>query len=116
MGVAHAVTIVLLAFALYSRAIASEALRPFTINEIRTLLSEKETRTPAQKKMDSHLIYFAKQKRHEAITSAVKTLRTDVQSDAESQVLLDIKATVSENLLELVAHLGGTVVNHFCQV
>jgi hypothetical protein len=81
--------------------------------QIQALLAEKEARTPAQKKMDSQLVYFAKQRRGEVIAAAAPRLTPDVKADAQDRVLVDLNATVSSELLDAITRGGGTVVNHF---
>src|ERR1044071_7563701 len=43
--------------------------------QIQALIEEKESRTPAQQKMDSQLVYTVKQNRGQAIANGVQTLR-----------------------------------------
>ena len=65
--------------------IADSALR-----QIEALQLEKESRTPAQQKMDSQLIYAAKQSRHEAIASGVPLLQVAVEFAPDGRILVDI--------------------------
>src|SRR6185503_6038750 len=63
--------------------------------------------------MDSQLIYFARQNRGQAISSAVSGLRTNVRPENDGRVLVDIKATVTNDLLNFIVQSGGVVVNQF---
>lgn len=92
---------------------AAEPINAATQAQIESLMEEKAARTPAERKMDSQLVYFAKLSRNQAIASAVPTLTTDVMANADNRVLLDLKATVSEGLLNFIVQSGGVVVNHF---
>ncbi len=98
---------------LLGKAFAAESIGANTQAQIASLLVEKESRTPAQRKLDSQLIYFSKQTRNQAITPAVVALQTSIEADAVKRVLVDIKATVSQPLLDFIAASGGLVVNEF---
>ncbi|WP_395739382.1 choice-of-anchor D domain-containing protein [Prosthecobacter sp.] len=89
-----------------------EPLKEITLKQIEALMAEKETRTPAQIKMDSALIYLVKDSRGEKIAGAPQ-LQLDVQPDARGLVEVDITATVSPELLAAIQSSGGVVVNHF---
>ena len=92
---------------------AAEEIGSAAKTQIQALLAEKEGRTPAQKKMDSQLVYFAKQRRKEVIAAAASKLVADVKADAEDRVLVDLNATVSAELFDAITRGGGTIVNHF---
>jgi len=90
---------------------AGPAISDAAKGQISALLAEKTGRTHAQKKMDSQLVYAVKQNRNEAISAAVPTLPVKVDTDAQNRVLLDIKATVSQGLLDFIVQSGGAVVS-----
>jgi hypothetical protein len=77
--------------------------------QMRELAEEKDARTPAQKKIDSQLIYALKQKRGE--NRGVPTARVDIKLDAEGKTLVDITCPVSEQLVASIEQLGGEVVS-----
>ena len=60
------------------------------MRQIQALIEEKESRTPAQQKMDSQLVYSVKQNRGQAIANGVQTLRTRVVIDANGKTVVDI--------------------------
>jgi len=70
--------------------------------------SGEESRTFAQKKIDSQLLYAATQKRGEKITNDVGNLEVNVNDD-EKDWSVDIRANVSRDLLKSIALLGGEV-------
>ena len=90
----------------------AEGLKSITRTQIEALLAEKATRTPAQRKMDSQLVYFAKQNRKEIYAAAATKHKPDVRSDNRGRVLVDIQAVVSQDLLDRITQGGGTVVRH----
>src|SRR5436853_7892014 len=80
---------------------SAQQLQPNAINQIKSLMQEKELRTPAQKKMDSHLIYGAKMGRGERITSDVITLEENLNRDARGLVLVDIHGKINDAILKV---------------
>lgn len=90
---------------------AAEDLHPLTRAHIESLLEEKAARSPAERKLDSQLVYFAKQSRNLPITSAVPRLELPVQANAAGRVLVDIRAAVSEELLAAIADADGEVMS-----
>jgi len=80
--------------------------------QIDALIREKESRTGAQRKMDSQLIYELKMRRGAMIAEGVRTLETNVPSNAQGKVVLDLKATkVSDALLNQLRTYGADIVN-----
>jgi hypothetical protein len=82
--------------------------------QIAALLADKSSRTPAQRKLDSNLLWKIKQLRREPIaTTTVSSLRTDVALDLSGQTTVDITADVSAALLAQIRSLGGAIVSVF---
>lgn len=81
------------------------------LRQIESLLAEKTSRSPAQKKIGSHLLYTLKRQRGDALFQALPDLRTSVELDRDGRVLVDIRADVNEALLAYIEVLGGTVIN-----
>lgn len=78
--------------------------------QIQSLLNEKASRTPAQQKIDSQLLYAIKQQRGEAISPQVQGLAVGVEIKDTGLTLVDIKANVTKALLSKIAALGGNIV------
>lgn len=70
---------------------------------------EKESRTPARRKLDSQLLYALYERRGERGRRG--TPKSDVEVDARGRVFVDIRARVSKSLLARVRRLGGEVVS-----
>jgi hypothetical protein len=83
--------------------------------QIRALLDEKATRTPAQRKMESQLIHAVKQHRGEPFVPGAPNLELDLKLEVDGRVLVDITGTVTPELLALVAQGGGQVLSSFPQ-
>ncbi|HLX59997.1 MAG TPA: S8 family serine peptidase [Planctomycetota bacterium] len=91
---------------------AAEALPQKTLDQIASLQEEKANRTPAQKKMDSQLIYAAKLKAGRPIANGITDLTPDLGYQPDGRVLVDIDAAdVSPQLLNHIATLGGNVIS-----
>src|SRR2546421_11896798 len=72
------------------------------LEEIRALLDEKASWTPAQSKMESQLIHAMKSNRGQAFAAKAKNVQTDVALQPDGRVLVDIKANVTPRLLALI--------------
>jgi hypothetical protein len=84
-----------------------------TVDEqIIALLLEKETRTSDQQKLDSQLWYALQASRGQALQGVPEVYATatdTVQMDASGFARVDISAAVSDDLLNQIAELGGSV-------
>ena len=76
----------------------SGGLSPQVAAQMDALMAEKASRTPAQRKMDSQLVYAAKMARGEQIAPNVATLRVSFSDVNERGVVLDVRADVSDGL------------------
>jgi hypothetical protein len=74
-----------------------------------TVLDEKSSRTAAQKKIDSQLLYALKQKRGER--RGVPTERINIDLDQKGRALVDITARVSPQVTSQIRKLGGIVIS-----
>jgi hypothetical protein len=72
---------------------------------------EKDSRTPAQQKMDSQLLYEVYRARGLAARKQVPPGPTGVKTDPRGRALVDIRAEVTPALQEKVRKLGGTIVD-----
>jgi subtilisin family serine protease len=91
--------------------------------QIKSLLDEKNSRSPAQKKIDSRLLYTMKARRGEAMTKGgeVRSLRSTAEiskdlsnTDQQARILVDIRSASggapANELIENIAKLGGEVI------
>lgn len=88
-------------------------LPPAAIAQIQALIAEKEARTPAQKKIDSQLLYAARRAGRRPIANGVATLETDVQVDSDGMVEVEIRARMGRGIEALVREAGGKVIRSF---
>jgi hypothetical protein len=77
--------------------------------------SEKESRTTAQQKIDSRLLYEIYRKRGQAEEKNVPPDATRVRLDKSDRALVDIRAAVTPALIAKVKKTGATVVSSSAQ-
>src|SRR5262245_41999152 len=88
------------------------AMSPVALAQIEALLKEKDSRTGAQRKMDSQLIYALKMWRGAMIAEGVRTLETNMRYNNQGKMTLDLKVTrVSDALLIQLQSYGADIVN-----
>jgi uncharacterized repeat protein (TIGR01451 family) len=80
--------------------------------QIQALETEKATRTPAQKKMDSNLLYALKMATGKEIAPGVARMETGVTVQ-EGFVEVDIRTSATEDVATLVKKLGGRDIASF---
>ena len=85
------------------------------LNQIDALMREKKSWNHAQCKIDTHLLLAAKRRLARPLTAGLPQLRSVGNIDSSQNVLVDIKASVSTELLEGIVAVGGTVVNSHAQ-
>lgn len=83
--------------------------------QIQSLIEEKNARTPVQQKIDSNLLYAAKMRRGELITSRVPTLEVNVGDNGNGIVTVDISADVSPKLLARFREMGAYIESSWVQ-
>src|SRR5688572_3572103 len=77
---------------------AADPISESAQTEIAALIAEKNGRTPAQRKMDSQLVYFLKQKQNAVSLEAVPNLETAVEADENDRVLVDVGGTITDKM------------------
>ncbi len=78
------------------------------------LFAEKDARTPAQNKLDSHLLYGARKHRGESPVPGIETLQVDVPAmDEKGRVTVEIRGNVTGDLLAEIDKLGGKTLSSF---
>lgn len=85
------------------------------LRQIQALDAEKASRTPAQRKIDSQLLYATKMNRGEAIAAGIETLEVNVGADPAGRVVVDISAKVDDSLLATLHRMGVETSHVFPQ-
>jgi len=83
----------------------------FCESRVDSFSQEKESRTPAQQKIDSQLLYAIYQMRGEAEKKGTPTEPIPLKKDANGRVLIDIRSPVTKKLQSLIRSLKGKVVS-----
>ena len=73
--------------------------------------TEKESRTPAQQKINSQLLYEIYRLRGQADRKGVPPGPTGVKIDARRRALIDVRAPVTAELQKKIRRLGGAVLS-----
>ena len=82
----------------------------FAANQINALNQEKISRTPAQRKIDSNVLYTLRMMDGLAAAPGVQYLETGVELDANNNIAVDIVANVSESLLNMLSDAGALIL------
>src|SRR4029450_436768 len=93
---------------LLAQARGGEALR-----QIAALRAEKEARTPSERKLDTALLYAYRREKGEPMVAGLPDLpRVAAGANVkDGMVVVDVRADVTDELLQAVADLGGSVDN-----
>lgn len=86
-----------------------QKIGPEAARQIGEIAAAKRARTPAQRKMDTQLLYALKQKRGEA--RGVPSAPVELDLDERGRTLVDITAVVTPRLISKVTKLGAEVVS-----
>jgi hypothetical protein len=74
---------------------------------------EKGTRTPAQKKIDSQLLYALYRQRGEAESKGVPPGELSVRFDDKGRAIVSIRARVTKTVLAKIKSTGGKIISSF---
>src|SRR5262249_4300429 len=88
---------------------AAGGLSPEVIAQIDAIEREKEARTPAERKVDSQLLYALRAAQGLAAVNGVPSLQTDIPTDTTGRVVVDITTQAAAALQGDVAARGGAV-------
>jgi len=98
-----------------SQAPGSPILAPKALKEtekgLQALQADKAQRTPTQQKLDCQLLFAARLKATGIVHPAAPMLRPAVKAEADGRIKVDIKGTVTPDLLAAIANAGGTVLS-----
>jgi len=81
------------------------------IQQIDALEQDKQTRTPAQVKISSHLIYTARMLQGQQAAPGIPVLHTNLELDEQNNMLVDMKAYVSDDLLQRLRSAGIRIIS-----
>jgi Subtilase family len=83
---------------------------PMAAQQILSLQQEKASRTAAQQKIDSNVLYTIRMLAGQAAAPGVPYLYTGVDLDVNNHIVVDIVANVTDELLQQITGAGGAVL------
>ena len=89
---------------------AISGLSSQAVAQLQALLADKRTRTPAQRKIDSQLLYESRIARGQAIAAGIAAIETGVRTEPDGRVVVHVRAAVSNALLTQIQSLGADVI------
>jgi hypothetical protein len=91
----------------------AEELPERAAQQIRAFLTEKASRTPAQRKLATALLYASRESRGLAMVQGLPPLRRIADRagvEPDGMIVVDVKGEVTAALLQRVADIGGRIV------
>ena len=94
---------------------ATQQLSASAQQQIRAIVADKQTRTVAQRKISSSLLYAVKARRGERLAASVPALRSRVLVAADGRVDVEISGQATKDLVETIEKIGGEILyGHDC--
>ena len=78
--------------------------------QVQLLMQEKASRTPAQRKIDSNVLYTIRMMRGQQAAPGVTSLYTGIDLDQNNRIIVDIIADVTDTLLQQLESSGALVM------
>ncbi|MEJ7737987.1 MAG: choice-of-anchor Q domain-containing protein [Chitinophagaceae bacterium] len=94
----------------FSANLALAQIQPEALRQIQLILQEKESRTPAQRKIDSRLLQAARETRGLKMTEGVNLEPAKLNMDNQGNIDVDVSAVVSDALIGKIEALGGRII------
>jgi hypothetical protein len=88
---------------------ANHLISPSLSAQLAAVKAEKESRTPAERKIDGQLLYVEKKAAKVPLPAHFPNLQTGIKVDATGQVVVDVRGRMSTALLQNVRAEGGQV-------
>src|SRR6185369_13091772 len=95
-------------FAAFATALSASAdgIGTNALRQIQALIQEKDSRTAAQLKLESQLLYALKLSRNQPLAAGITNLQFLPVPDANGKIEVDLTATVSTALLKFIVQSG----------
>lgn len=88
----------------------TDALGGEVAAQVAAIQADKASRTPTEEKVDSNLLYAAREATGRDAVEGVPDLASSVAEDRSGRVLVDVDATVDDALLMRIGELHGKVI------
>lgn len=79
--------------------------------QIAALQAEKSSRTPAQRKLGSQLIFEARMRRGVPVAPGIAQLHTEVEVDDRGRALVDVRGRFGADIVSTILTAGGDVIS-----
>ena len=89
---------------------SSNGIGPMAAQQILSLQQEKASRTPSQQKIDSNVLYTIRMLAGQSAAPGVPYLYTGVDVDVSNNIVVDMVASVTDELLQQINDAGGKVL------
>ena len=89
---------------------ATQQISESAQQQIRAIVADKQTRSAAQRKISSSLLYAAKARRGERLAASVPALRSRVPVAADGRVDVEIFGQATKDLVETIEKIGGEIL------
>ncbi|MGA2046885.1 MAG: S8 family serine peptidase [Terracidiphilus sp.] len=93
------------------RKIQANGMSLLAARQIHALNQEKNSRTPAQRKIDSNVLYTIRMMEGMPAAPGVQSLETGVQLDANNNVAVDMVGNVTDSLLNMLSDAHALVLS-----
>jgi hypothetical protein len=93
-----------------SQPIPPNGIGPAAVQQMLALQEEKSSRTPAQQKIDSNVLYTIRMLAGKPAAPGVPYLYTGVDLDANDNIVADVVANVTDSLLQRLTASGAQVL------
>ncbi len=91
-------------------AFSNAALGQNVAQQLSAIIAEKSNRTPAERKLDSQLLYLSRESVGQAAVSGAPGVESRVAIEDDGQVVVDISASPSADLSQAIENTGGRVI------
>ncbi|HLW98829.1 MAG TPA: S8 family serine peptidase [Candidatus Acidoferrales bacterium] len=88
----------------------TNGLSALTVQQIEMLEIEKVSRTSSQRKIDSNVLYTMRMLQGQAAAPGIPYLNTGVDLDQNNNIVVDITAIVTDELLKQLQSAGATIL------
>src|SRR5580700_10629532 len=92
------------------RTAGANGISHFAAYQMGALQQEKYSRTPAQQKIDSNILYTERMLQGQAAAPGVPFLYTGVDLDASNHIVVDMVANVTDSLLSSLSAVGAKIL------
>lgn len=89
---------------------AANGMSAFAARQVHMLAAEKKSRTAAQQKIDSNVLYTERMLQGQDAAPGVLSLNTGVDLDAKDNIVVDMSAHVTESLLSKLSSAGVKIL------